>query len=142
MDKILTWIRHNQGLFVALVISQILLVWTFGCESKVTSLVEADKKVTRAELALELDKESARLEMELDMLSRQAQLKVAELDRQDEIKRKLLAFAALSVETGAVNPLGLLGLLGYILGVGLVVDNRIKDKVIKNRPLPEAPDIE
>lgn len=137
MKTIVKWIRHNQGLFIALLIAAILLVWTFGCRSMVSSLIEPAKRVTRDELQLELDGECARLEAELDLLSRRAAVKMAELDRQDEIKRKLFEFAAITAQAGTVNPAGVLALTGSILGFGAIVDNRIKDKVIKNRPLRE-----
>ena len=64
-----------------------------------------------------------------------AAVKMQKLDRADAIKQKLSEFATLSVQTGTVNPLGIATLLGSIIGAGAVVDNRIKDKVIKNRPL-------
>ena len=132
---VVKWIRHNQGLFVALLICGGLLVWTFGCESKVTSLVDDEKMVTAEELNLELDAESSRLQSELDSLIKRAKLKQTELARQDAIKQKLFEFAAITAQTGTFNPAGLLALTGSILGFGAIVDNRIKDKVIKNRPL-------
>ena len=137
MTHITKWIRHNQGLFVALLICTALMVWTFGCPSKVTSLLDDTKKVTAEELNLELEAETARLEAELDQLIKRAGLKKAELARQDAIKQKLYEFAAITAESGGVNIPGLLALAGSITGAGLLVDNRIKDKVIKNRPLKE-----
>lgn len=138
MDKIRKAISHNQGVFVALLISAGLLVWTFGCQSKVGSLIQPDKLVTRDELTVELQAETKRLEAELDLLTQRASVKMQKLDRQDAIKQKLYDFAALSAQTGTVNPLGVVTLVGSILGCGLAVDNRIKDKVIKNRPNPAA----
>ena len=137
MSAIARWIRHNQGLFVALLICAGLMVWTIGCESKVGSLIEPAKLVTREELQLEIEQEQARLENELAMLQNQAEVKFGKLDREDAIKRQLLEFGLVAAETGTVNPAGLIGLLTGILGVGVIVDNRIKDKVIKNRPLKE-----
>lgn len=132
------WIRHNQGMFVALIITAGILAWTFGCESKVSSLIVADKMVTRQELNLELQRETQRLEAELDSLTKQAELKQQQLDRQDKIKQKLFDFAAITAEAGTVNPAGVIALAGSILGFGAIIDNRIKDKVIKNRPLPNS----
>jgi len=132
----MTWIRHNQGLFVGLLISAGLLAWTWGCESKVGSLKEPARLVTRAELTLEVEQLSRQLELELELLIKEAEIKLAELDRLDEIKKMLYEFGMIAVEAGTVNPAGLIGLVAGILGVGAVVDNRIKDKVIKNRPLP------
>lgn len=135
MKEIARWVRHNQGFFVSLVVSVGLVVWTFGCESKVTSLIHAGKMVSGEELKLELEAESARLESELEQLIKQAELKYKELARKDAIKQKLLDFTLLAGEAGTLNPSGLVGLLVGVLGIGAVVDNRIKDKVIKNRPL-------
>jgi len=101
----------------------------------VTSLVDDNKKVTAAELNLEIEAESARLQAELDVLLKRAKLKQAELARQDAIKQKLFELASITAQTGTLNPAGLLTLTGSIIGFGAVVDNRIKDKVIKNRPL-------
>jgi len=135
MKAIGKWIRHNQGMFAALLISAGLLVWTFGCESKVESLIEPGRQVTRAELDIEVKQLERQLEADLDMLRERAAAKYQKLDRDDAIKQKLYEFAALSAETGGVNPLGVVTLVGSIIGAGAVVDNRIKDKVIANRPL-------
>lgn len=129
----LQWIRHNQGMTVALIIACTLLVWTFGCQSKVRSPI-SDTMVTRPELELEVDIQVKRMEVELDNLQEQAQLKFLALDRQDELKRKLFEFASVTAQSGTFNPIGLITLAGTLLGLGSVVDNRMKDKVIKNRP--------
>lgn len=138
MQTITKWIRHNQGVFIAVIICVGLLIWTIGCESKVTSMTDPTKKVTAEELDLEVEKESVRLETELDQLVKMVQLKRKELQRQEEIKQKLLDFALLTSQSGALNMSGMIGLVAGVMGVGAVVDNRLKDKVIKNRPLPTA----
>ena len=135
MKKIAEWIRHNQGLFVALLVCLGIAIWLGGCESKVTSLIEPAKMVTAAELEVEIEEESLRLQAELDSMIRRAELKQNELARQDAIKRKLLDFAAVTVDGGTINPAGVVSTLFSIIGIGAVIDNRIKDKVIKNRPL-------
>ena len=135
MANVARWIRHNQGMTVAVAAAIIVMLWTFGCESKVTSLIEPAKMVTSAELKIELETESRRLEAELELLISKAKLKTEELVRQDDIKRKLFDFAAITVDAGTVNPAGVVGLLFSVFGIGAVIDNRIKDKVIKNRSL-------
>jgi len=130
------WIRHNQGAFAAIMICAALLAWTFGCPSKVTSLISPSKKVTAGELNLELEAETTRLQAELDQLIKSAELKQVDLARQDAIKQKLFDFAAITAKTGGVNIPGLLATTFSVLGFGAVIDNRIKDKVIKNRPVP------
>ncbi len=128
------WISHNQGTFVGILLTIALLGWTFGCESKVVSPV-SNKKVTRSELTTEIKFKVKALEDELDLLQEQAQLGYLDLDKQDELKRKLFEFAALTATTGTFNPIGIVTLAGTLMSLGLGVDNRIKDKVIKNRPL-------
>lgn len=136
MAQTAKWIRHNQGAFVAIMICAALLGWTFGCQSKVTSLISPSKKVTAGELNLELEVETTRLQAELDQLIKRAEIKQVDLARQDAIKQKLFDFAAITAKTGGVNIPGLLAATVSVLGFGAVIDNRIKDKVIKNRPVP------
>jgi len=130
----LKWISKNQGACIAIVLNLCIIVWTFGCESKVQSL-RSEKKVTRAEFTIEYNTEINRLQNEIQSLQETGQLSYAELDRLDAMKAKLFDFVAIATQTGGVNPIGLVTLLGTIAGIGLGVDNRIKDKVIKNRPL-------
>jgi hypothetical protein len=135
MTVIKKWISHNQGVFLALIVMIGLLVWTYGCEPTTRSIINPDKKVTLAEIEIEIDREVTRLEAELDGIMKMAEQRRADIDRQQEIRRKLSEFALLSAEAGTVNPAGIVSLLVSVLGIGAVVDNRIKDKVIANRPL-------
>ena len=135
MKKLMEMFRHNQGLAVAIVIVIVVGFWTYGCDSKVASIMAPNQKVTRIELNLEVQMEAKRLESELDNLVALAEVREQELDRQDAFKAKLVEFGMVIAEGGTVNPIGVAtGLLG-VLGIGAVVDNRIKDKVIKNRPI-------
>lgn len=135
MKVIWKWIRHNQGAFVALIIVCGLMVWNFGCESKVQSLKNPDIMVNAEELALEIESVVAVLNLEAETILAQGELRMEELEKMDEFKRTLINFAAITADAQTVNPAGLLALVFSILGFGAVVDNRIKDKVIKNRPL-------
>jgi len=135
MKKAAKWISHNQGSFSALIVIAGIGIWLAGCESKVSSMKEPALRVSRSELKIEIDSEIARIEAELSLITRQAELKTKDLDRQDAIKQKLFDFAAITAEGQTVNPAGVIGLIFSILGVGALADNRIKDKVIKNRPL-------
>ena len=139
MKELAKWIRHNQGVVVAFVIACVLMVWTYGCESKVSSLIEDGKMVNAAELNVEIESETVRLQAELELLLKYSQLKVDELARAEAIKNMLMDFVAITADAQTVNPAGVVALLFTILGVGAVVDNRIKDKVIKNRPLKIPP---
>lgn len=128
-------ISHNQGILTAAVVVFGLVFWAYGCESKVQSLVTT-KQVTRAELTTELDTEAQRLSAQLDALQKTAATRFQQLDGKDAIKAKVFDAVSVATTTGGFNLTGLLTLAGSVLGLGAVVDNRIKDKVIKNRPLP------
>lgn len=135
MKKVAEWIRHNQGAAVSFLVAGGLMIWIYGCESKVESLVTPGKQVNAAELQVEIDFEVSRLRLEVEEIIAQGKLKATDIQRMDELKSKLVNFLAITVDAGTINPAGVVGMLFSILGVGAVIDNRIKDKVIKNRPL-------
>lgn len=120
LEKIWRAVRHNQGLVVSVVIVVGLLIWSYGCESRVVSLSNSAVMVTRAEL-----------EVEIDTFMNTAEVRLSDLERQDEIKRKLFEFAAVAAESGTVNRSTVLSLISWILFGGLLIDNRRKDGVIK-----------
>lgn len=136
MKAIWKWISKNQGISVAVIICVCLMFWTFSCESRVSSIIDPSKMVNAAELEVEIESESARLLAELEILAKRGKLKTDELVKKNSLKKQLMEFAAISATTGGFNPSGLVTMAFSILGFGAVVDNRIKDKVIKNRPLP------
>lgn len=135
MKRIKKIVSHNQFTAMAVVIVIGIAIWVFGCESKVSSILKPSMKVNRAELKIEVETELSRLEAEVELIMRKGEVKFQDLDRQDAIKTKLMNFAAITAEGQTVNPAGVVGLIFSILGVGALADNRVKDKVIKNRPL-------
>lgn len=135
MQAVMKWVRHNQGLTVSTAICLVLLIWSFGCETQVESLKKPGTMVNRAEFALEVQELARDPNVDPDWLMGRAELGFGKLDRDDAVRQKLFEFAALSATTGGVSTGGVITLIGSILGVGAVADNRIKDKVIKNRPL-------
>lgn len=122
LEKIWRAIRHNQGLVIANIIVLSLVVWTYGCESKVSSLNNPNVLVTRAEL-----------EVEIETFMQTADIRVKDLDRQEALKLKLFEFAAAAAESGTVNQTNILGLTAWILFGGALLDNRRKDGVIKGK---------
>lgn len=135
MKKIGEWFRHNQGVALSLAIMVSLIIWTYGCEPQVASLTNPNIMVNVDELKLEIEAETARLNLAIEFIISQGELKTDQLAKMDAAKRMLLDFAAITVDAGTVNPAGVVGLLFSILGIGAVIDNRLKDKVIKNRPV-------
>lgn len=120
MTKICRIIRHNQGLAIGSFIAICVLLWAYGCQSQVTSIVNPTILVTRGEL-----------DIEIDAFIAQAKLKYADLDRQDEIKSTVFNVAIDFMKGGQINPVALAIVLGNILGLGAILDNRRKDVAIK-----------
>ena len=79
MKKALKFLNENHHYVIAAIILLLACFWTYGCESKVKSVLNPGEKVTRAGLQLELD-----------YLVGQLEIKFATLDRQDELKQTLL----------------------------------------------------
>ena len=46
---------HNTGIVIGQLLCFTILIWTYGCESKVTSITRPSEKVTRSELLIEVD---------------------------------------------------------------------------------------
>lgn len=119
MTKLWAFIRHNQGMAIGIIIAAAVLIWTYGCQSEVTSITNAPELVTRAELGTEVD---YFLEM--------AEIRFAELDQQDEFKRTIFAIGTSLLEGGTLNPAAIAITIGNILGLGAVIDNVRKRTLI------------
>jgi len=97
---------------VAIVLTLVALLWTYGCESTVRPLNGSPVKVTRAEL-----------ETELNQFIALAEIRFRELDKQDEFKQILFNNAVIFAETGGINPLGVITSLAALFGIGATADN-------------------
>ncbi len=118
--KLREFLNHNRYQAITTTLVCLVLIWVYACESKVPSILNPSKKVTRLDLKAELDNYLA-----------VADIRFAQLNRQDELKQTLFEHTTLWATTGAINPLGVLLSLGALLGVGSATDNvrkRIKDK--------------
>ena len=71
----LKFFNENHSATIASLVCIGFLYWGYGCESKCQSIIDPSVKVTRAELAIEVD-----------TLIAKAKARSDELDRQDEIK--------------------------------------------------------
>ena len=112
MKKLWAFVRHNQGMFVGGIIAAAVLIWAYGCQSQVTSIVNPTVLVNRGQLKIEVDNFIA-----------QAELKFQDLDRQDEVKSTLFAFAIDFMQGGKINPAAVALTIGNILGLGAIIDN-------------------
>ncbi|MBW7992803.1 MAG: hypothetical protein FVQ84_22675 [Planctomycetes bacterium] len=111
-SKAWAFIRHNSGIIISLLMVPVFLIYAYGCQSTVVSLVNSDLKVTRAEFTLEVEHFLAA-----------AELKYSDLDRQD-LARNTIFNSLAEVAQGKVPDLpGVMLLIGNILGLGAIVDN-------------------
>jgi len=121
MKKLLsTLFNHERYQTITIIVASLLLVVTWGCPGKAPSLLNPQKKVTRAEL-----------QNELDLMLIRANQGFARIDQVEEIKNLLFQQAIIAGQTGTVNPFALLTSVGTILGVGATIDNVRKRKEIK-----------
>lgn len=120
MTKLWAFIRHNSGTVISTILIAAILIWIYGCQSKVVSIHNPPALVTRA-----------MLEVEVDHFLKQAEVRFSELDQMDEFKRTIFAMALDFMSEGKVNPLAIAITLGNILGVGAIIDNVRKTTHIK-----------
>jgi len=113
-------IRHNPFFCIAFVVLIILLLWIFGCEPTTTSPFDPTKKVTRAELQIDFDATFNRVELANN-----------DLTRKEQLRGLLLNGAFLLAGGDEINPVAMLTTAFSILGIGSVLDNRRKDRVIE-----------
>lgn len=131
MKTLISFLNHERYKVVAgLIVVALLIVW-FGCDSKVKSIRNPDRWITRGELNAELEYFAANLESESLRIQAQGETKFLALDRQDAFKRWVAENAAFYAETGIVNPGGLILSLLAIGGVGAGVDDWRTRKRIK-----------
>lgn len=124
MKKLITFLSKEAGQCIAVLFCLAILVWLYGCQSKVMSLTGSGQLVTRPVI-----------QMELDTFMKLAEIRFADLDRQDAFKQALVNAAILTAETGTFNPMGVIAILFGSLGVGTAVDNvRNRAKIKKLTP--------
>lgn len=113
MAKFLRLINENHWYIIAAIVIVGILIWLFGCQSQVKSIMYPDKLITRGELQLEAD-----------YLIGQTKVRLAELDKQDEIKRLVFEEAAMFGQTGTFNPTGLINTLISVGSIAFGLDQR------------------
>jgi len=112
-------LKINWPRAFAIIALTALLFWGYSCEPKVPSLITDGKKVTRPEL-----------QIELDTITSTAEFRLAELDKQQQFQDVIFKNALLMLETGTMNPAGIITLLAGLYGIGRGVKD-VKDRVKK-----------
>ncbi len=119
-DKIKQLFNHERYQMIAIITVCQLLIWNYGCQSKVASIYDPNLTVTRGQLHIEVDTFLAN-----------AELRYKQLDQQDQLKNALFQSLVAYTATGGVNPAAMLTTIVGILGIGATVDNVRKRKEIK-----------
>lgn len=110
---------QNWPKTIALIVLTALLFWGFGCPPQVKSLIQPGQMITRPEL-----------QVELDSIIATAEFRMADLDRQQQFRDVIFKNALLMIETGTINPLGIITLLTGLYGVSRGAKD-IKDRIKK-----------
>lgn len=116
-------LKDKWPLYVVMLAANVLIIFCTSCPPTAQSLSDPKRMITRVELQIELD----------NMLAL-AQARMASLDKQQAIRDTILKNALLMVETGTLNPLGILTALFASYGIGNAA-TKIKNGV-KKKPKP------
>lgn len=101
------WLReHAAGVFT-LLLTGVMVFYIVACESKVRSLNDNQRLVTRQELQFEL-------QHILDL----AELRMADLDRQEQLRNLVLQNGLLILQGTPFNPVGLVTAIAAFYGIG------------------------
>lgn len=100
------WIKKNQRGIITALVTMLIGVWLYSCESKVKSLVEPERLINRAELQLELDR-----------FMSMAELRMADLDRQDAFRSLIIENSLVLVQGMPLNPVGIITAIAGIYGI-------------------------
>ncbi|MFZ2147462.1 MAG: hypothetical protein WAV28_09590 [Sedimentisphaerales bacterium] len=117
MLKLLKHLNDNHWYIIGGILITALLFWMYGCESQVSSMLDKDRLVNRAEL-----------QAEADYLVAQFKAKTEKLDSQDQLKMLLLEQAQIFGQTGTFNPAGLLNLAVSVGAISFGLDRNRKYK--------------
>ena len=120
LTKLKFLLNHERYQVVTITIVLGFMIYLQGCPSKCDSMITENHKVTRNELAAEVD-----------LLLARAKEHIRTLDQQDAFKQLIAQNALLFTSTGTVNPVGLMTAALSVLGLGAAVDNIRRRKVEK-----------
>lgn len=104
---------------LAIIVLTALLFWGYSCQPETKSLIHPGERVTRPEL-----------QIELDSIIATAEIRMADLDQQEAFRDLIFKNALIVVETGTLNPAGIITLLAGLYGISRGAKD-IKDRVKK-----------
>jgi len=142
LHKLLKMIDHNRYAVMGLLLAAVLSIGIVGCQVRTASLIDPTRKVDAAELNREiitvkasLAARSGALNTEVTALAEASQVAKDDLAAQQErrvfIIESIAGLGQVAAE-GAISPASAIGSITQIAlalaGVGLLADNRRKDK--------------
>jgi len=124
----MTWqhIKDHWPQSAVLVLAAVTLLWLTGCPPRARSPLDPTQKLTRAELAAQLDH-----------LIAQYEFADADITQQEKVRTLIVNNALLMAQTGTINPLGLITGLAALYGVGSATNtakNAVKKRITANKP--------
>jgi len=102
----LSYLSDNWPKTIAIIALTAILFWGYGCPPKTDSILVDGKKVTMAEL-----------QIELDSIIATAEYRVADLKKQQEFRDIIYNNALLMVQGGTLNPVGVATMLAGLYGL-------------------------
>jgi len=119
MTDLWTFLKNHPFKIVALIFIIALLIYSFGCEPKVASVVDPLRQVNKYEL-----------EAEVSVVITQFENKFESIAKREEIRNALFNASLAMFRTGQVDPLGIIVTLGGVLGFGALGDDvRLRRKI-------------
>jgi len=100
-------LKNNWMKVLSLVVAILLIALAIGCQPKVPSLMDPNRKVSREEL-----------QIEFDTLLKIFENRVRTLEDDKRLRDVLLRFAFVTAEAGTFNPLSLVTTLAAFYGIG------------------------
>ena len=99
------WIKDNHRGIITGVVTVVLCIYLYSCESQVKSLDGSNRLINRAELQLELD-----------TFITQVEIRTMSLDRQDAFRNLIIQNGLALVQGTPFNPVGLITAIAGIYG--------------------------
>ena len=117
----LKFIKDKITFIVPILVCGGILYLAYGCQPTTKSLLTPNRNVSAGELSIELE-----------TLVGMYNLRIEDLEKKAQFQQWFFEQAAEIVETGHVNPIGVLMSLLSVLGVGAGADNLRVRKKLKN----------
>lgn len=115
-----TFLKNSWPKITAIFFAVFLLVWAAGCPATVSSPLDSNTRLTRAEL-----------QIELNTLLAKYQHKITTLDQEERLRKLILQNALVIAQAGTVNPLSILTTLLGFYGAGSIASST--GKIVKKK---------